>query len=312
VEPSTTAATLGVIPSISPSVMPSLFQVRLAVSRASSYVNPIFLHILVPPCLSVLDVQSSVGPSIVPTSPNVSPGVRTDPEPNAHSGEWKLARVESKKEDLSRLIARANQQFTSSSSWSEFVNKCKDPCGDLCPDVQHIPHRAAHLLNRRRVSGATVATKSAPCTPQHKLASFNIESHQSSKQHVEFLCGEFVDMIEKGQWILLPAKLVLNNRNLRLSPLGVVPQRERQPRTICDYSFFLVNEYTVELCPAESMQFGRALLRIFQKSLALAHGWALSTCPRLTSQMVSIGFPFALRISPNWQSCFQQRRVRNA
>jgi hypothetical protein len=82
---------------------------------------------------------------------------------------------------------------------------------------------------------------------------------------VDFLCGEFIDMIKKGHWILLPATLVLNNRNLRLSPLGVVPQRECRPRTICDYSFFLVNNDTIELFPAESMQFGRSLLRILQK-----------------------------------------------
>jgi hypothetical protein len=82
---------------------------------------------------------------------------------------------------------------------------------------------------------------------------------------VDFLCGEFVYMIQKGQWILLPSKLLLNNRNLRLSPLGVVPQRDCRPRTICDYSFFLVNEETIELCPEESMQFGRALLRILQQ-----------------------------------------------
>jgi hypothetical protein len=99
-----------------------------------------------------------------------------------------------------------------------------------------------------------------PWTLQQKLAELNRGSHQSAEQHVEFLCWEFVDMIEKGQCILLPEKLVLNNHNLILSPLGVVPQRERRPRTICDYSLFLVNEDTLELCPAESMQFGRALL----------------------------------------------------
>jgi hypothetical protein len=36
-------------------------------------------------------------------------------------------------------------------------------------------------------------------------------------------------MIKKGQWILLPANLVLSNRNMLLSPLGVAPQRERRP-----------------------------------------------------------------------------------
>jgi hypothetical protein len=72
-------------------------------------------------------------------------------------------------------------------------------------------------------------------------------------------------MIKKGQWILLPATQILNNQNLRLSPLGIVPQWECHPRTIYDYSFFLVNDDTIQLCPTESMQFGQALLRILQK-----------------------------------------------
>jgi hypothetical protein len=149
------------------------------------------------------------------------------------------------------------------------TNKCKDPRGGIHPDVQHLPHRAAHLLNCLRVSGETIATKLAPWTLQQKLAALNRRSHQSAKKHVEFLYGEFVDMIEKGKWILLPATLSLSNRNLREIPLGVVPQCKRRPRTICDYSFFLVNEDTVELCPEESMQFGRALLRILHKNRSL-------------------------------------------
>jgi hypothetical protein len=56
-----------------------------------------------------------------------------------------------------------------------------------------------------------VATKSAPWTLQRKLTALNRGSHQSAKQHVEFLCGKFVDMIEEGQWSMLPDKLVMNN-----------------------------------------------------------------------------------------------------
>jgi hypothetical protein len=98
----------------------------------------------------------------------------------------------------------------------------------------------------------------------HKLVALDWGYHQSAKQHVEFLCGEFVDMIQKGQWIMLPAKLALNNRNPRLTPLGVVPHIKWRPHTIHDYSFFLINEDTVELCPEESIQFGCALLHILQ------------------------------------------------
>jgi hypothetical protein len=105
-----------------------------------------------------------------------------------------------------------------------------------------------------------MVTKSAYWMLQQKLAALDRGSHQSATQHVEFLCGEFVDMTQKGQWILLPAKLLLNNHNLRLSPLDMVPQHDHQHNTICTYSFFLINDITMELCPEEYMQFGWALL----------------------------------------------------
>jgi hypothetical protein len=71
-------------------------------------------------------------------------------------------------------------------------------------------------------------------------------------------------MIRKGQWTIFPARLVLNELQFRLSPLGVVHQRDRRPRTISDYSFFGVNHETVALSPSECMQFGKALWRILR------------------------------------------------
>jgi hypothetical protein len=73
---------------------------------------------------------------------------------------------------------------------------------------------------------------------ERKLAALQCGAHQSAKQHVD----EFVDMINKGQWVLLPAHVVMADPNLRLNPLGVVSQLGRRPRTICDYSFFCVND----------------------------------------------------------------------
>jgi hypothetical protein len=71
-------------------------------------------------------------------------------------------------------------------------------------------------------------------------------------------------MVHKGQWVLLPASLVLDEPNLRLSPLGVAPQRDRRPRTISDYTYSRVNEDTVVVTPAEYMQFGHDLWRILK------------------------------------------------
>ena len=69
-------------------------------------------------------------------------------------------------------------------------------------------------------------------------------------------------MIDKGYWIVLPYPAVQGLPNLRISPLGVVPQRERRPRIIVDLSFSGVNRDTAKLAPPEAMQFGCALSRI--------------------------------------------------
>jgi hypothetical protein len=104
--------------------------------------------------------------------------------------------------------------------------------------------------------------KTPPWNLEQKRQALERGSHQSSKQHIGFLCEDFVDLMRKNQWVLLPADMVLHEPNLRSSPLGVVPQRDRRPRTICDYSFFLVNLETIPLAPPEAMQFGRALWRV--------------------------------------------------
>ena len=71
-------------------------------------------------------------------------------------------------------------------------------------------------------------------------------------------------MIKRKQWVLLPADLVMDQPNLQLSPLDVVSQRDRRPRTISDYSYYLVNTDTSKLAPQTAMQFGKALNRILQ------------------------------------------------
>jgi hypothetical protein len=114
----------------------------------------------------------SQSPSIEPYSvpiPSAEPNLANS-RLSPRAQEWNPAQVMSQKEELRLLITRSTQQLYYSKSWSEFVNKCKDPRGDLHSEVLHLPHRAAHLLNRLRVSGATVATNSAPWSLQQKLS----------------------------------------------------------------------------------------------------------------------------------------------
>ncbi len=49
---------------------------------------------------------------------------------------------------------------------------------------------------------------------------------------------------------------------VHLLPSGVVEQRERRPRLICDYSFYEVNQDTHQIGPEEAMQFARELERL--------------------------------------------------
>jgi hypothetical protein len=65
--------------------------------------------------------------------------------------------------------------------------------------------------------------------------------------------------MRKGQWIVLPALLAQKIKGIRIRPIGIVPQRDRRPRTIVDYSFYDVNDDTAPIAPGQSMQFGRAL-----------------------------------------------------
>ena len=91
--------------------------------------------------------------------------------------------------------------------------------------------------------------------------------HKSCADHITFLEEEFVDMIKKEQWIILPYSQAKTLPGLRISPPGVIPQRGRRPRWICDYTFYGVNADTIPLAPLDAMQFGHALDRYLRELL---------------------------------------------
>jgi hypothetical protein len=62
----------------------------------------------------------------------------------------------------------------------------------------------------------------------------------------------------------LPYQTVRKLPNLRISSTGVVPQRDRRPRPIVDYTFSNVNAATLSQAP-DSIQFGAALLQFLQR-----------------------------------------------
>ena len=70
------------------------------------------------------------------------------------------------------------------------------------------------------------------------------------------------EMVNMGFWTVLPFAAVQNLPHLALAPAGVVPQCERRPRPIMDYSFNQVNQDSTPVAPYPAMQFGRTLQRI--------------------------------------------------
>jgi hypothetical protein len=81
---------------------------------------------------------------------------------------------------------------------------------------------------------------------------------KSAFEYTNFLGEELAEFVLKGQWIVLPYKVVQKlpqklTCQLRVSPMGVDPQQDRRPRVIVDNSFFGVNNKTVKLAPREAM-----------------------------------------------------------
>lgn len=66
--------------------------------------------------------------------------------------------------------------------------------------------------------------------------------HKSAHDERDFVFKEILDFCSQGYWAVLPYEAVRDWPELRLSPLGVVPHRDRRPKLIVDYSFSGVNQ----------------------------------------------------------------------
>jgi hypothetical protein len=73
------------------------------------------------------------------------------------------------------------------------------------------------------------------------------------------------DYVKMGYWVVLPFSSIKNHPYLKLAPAGVVPQRERRPRPIMDYTFNNINQTSLPIAPFSAMQFGSTLQRLLQR-----------------------------------------------
>lgn len=146
--------------------------------------------------------------------------------------------------------------------WEGMVWKVRKR-GDIRVDEQTMDwHPGAPLLKQLGKHGVPVKMTTAPWPQPLKDERVRRGSHKSCQDHRDFIRGELLDFVEKGFWILLPYHRIKHWTQLRVSPLGCIPQRNRRPRLIVDYSYYGINSETLALQPSEAMQFGRTLERV--------------------------------------------------
>lgn len=193
---------------------------------------------------------SSASPCVL--SPSLS-NKRKDPLPAAQPPESKksvLSLASQVSKDLGEYIAR-DVKLLQQLGWHQFV-KQRRPHSDFS-NLANVHHPARRLLQHYKSRGAPVKFSTPPWSSSAITRALHRGPHKSCHEYVDFLREEFTDMIAKGQWVVLPASVAQTLPGLRLSPPGVVPQRDRRPRWIGDYSWWGVNSDTLPLAAREAM-----------------------------------------------------------
>jgi hypothetical protein len=150
--------------------------------------------------------------------------------------------------------------------------------GDLTSLHKLAHHPAYFILKQYARRGAPVGLKTAPWTSGRKDAAIARGPYKSAYDFQDFLRTELLDMVRKHTWMVLPYRVVRHLKNLRVSPIGVVPQHERRPRPIVDYSFSKVNGETITLAPDDAMQFGMLVLALFDHYFSSSLSVLLKSC----------------------------------
>ena len=217
-----------------------------------------------------LSPPSLVTNNAQPTPPTTNTStVRPSKKRSLQVGPTPAKRIASAKggelpQELGELIAR-DVHLLSRLGWQEFV-RLRRGRGDIA-SLDAIKHPARRLLSLLKSRGAPVKFSTPPWSRQRLNQAIKRGPHKSCNEYLDFLEEEFIDMVQKGQWVVLPASVAKTLKGLRVSPPGVVPQRDRRPRWICDYTWSSVNDDTLDLSPREAMQFGQALDRVLREIL---------------------------------------------
>ena len=166
-----------------------------------------------------------------------------------------------KLDDVLGEFISMDEDYLNRNSWVDLFHRVKGR-SNFATKLQQLRHPARHLLQRYAREGVPVLVSSEPWTLERKDAAMLRGNHPSTAAFSSFITDEMTDMRSKGIFILLPYASLRHFKSLRISPLGCMPQRERRPRIINDYTFSGVNPATVKMAHQEAMQWGRTLHRI--------------------------------------------------
>ena len=204
-------------------------------------------------------------PSITRTTLASDPSLQPPQHRGARTGvreKKNLSTVEQNKIDaLGEFIELDSSYLTDRGSWSDLFHHVKGR-SNFSAALRRLRHKAKPLLLRYANQGVPVVLSTKPWTVKEKDAAMLRGNHPSTKAFADFMQTEMTEMRRKGMFIVLPYSAVRDLVPLRLSPLGCVPQRERRPRIINDYTYSGVNPGSIKLAPPEAMQWGRTLNRV--------------------------------------------------
>jgi hypothetical protein len=164
---------------------------------------------------------------------------------------------------LARQFARTLKQL----GWTKFYGQHQPRhYTSLHPSLHRLNHPAARLLHRLATHGVPAPSSEPPWSTQQKDAAAYRGPHPSaSRVFSAFLLEDMFEMVNMGFWLVLPYSAIRHHSQLKIAPAGVVPQRDRRPRPIMDYTFNSVNQASLPIAPLQSMQFGRAFQRLLQR-----------------------------------------------
>jgi hypothetical protein len=162
-------------------------------------------------------------------------------------------------------LAQRNEMELAWLGWHRYFYHHRHP-SSITPSIHKLPHPTVQYLTRLASTGAPAVSTTRPWTLHEKDLAYSRGPHVSAAiHHADFLMADLFEYVAMGYWTVLPYAAVRSFPALRLSPAGVVPQRERCPRPIMDYSFYGINQSFLPLASPHAMQFGQTLPCLLQR-----------------------------------------------